>query len=50
MVIKPLKKKAKLAHKNLIETFLSSKNLLVYTNKSEINKKVRTLATAKSIT
>ena len=49
-VIKPSKKEAELAHKNLIEAFPPSENLFVYTDGSGINEKVGASATAKSVT
>lgn len=50
IVIKPLKKKTKLAYKNWIKAFSLSKTIFVYTNKCKINKKVDALVTAKYIT
>ena len=49
-VIKPSKKEAEPAHKNLIEAFPPSENLFVYTDGSGINEKVGASATAKSVT
>lgn len=39
-----VKKKVKLAYKNIIKAFFPNKNMIIYTNRSDINKKVDALA------
>ena len=50
MIIKPSKKEAELAHKNLIKAFPSNENVFLYNNRSKINEKVGASPTTRAIT